>query len=128
MTDDGYDDKIVVHQQTWSGLLERIRQRPGMYLGSASLEALHLFVQGFSAAEVVYSVPELRRREVNDFPWAEFESYVAGRYNEHRLSLNSFGLAQYDAQGREIGTFKPFHEYEGAWEIWWRWHDEFIAS
>ena len=128
MTNNNYDEKITVYKPSWSGLLAQIRKRPGMYLGSANLQALHLFRAGFNMAEVIYAVPELRRQEVNDFPWNDFESYVSDLRNKDRLSLNSFGLAQYEAQGKDINTFDASKEHPGAWEIWWQWHNDFTDT
>ena len=79
-------------------------------------------------AEDVYAVPEQRRQAVNDFPWSDFENCVAERYNPGSLSVRSFGLAQYFAQGKDVFTFDANEEYPGAWEIWWTWYDEFAAS
>jgi hypothetical protein len=114
--------------QSWTGLLAQIRKRPGMYLGSANLQALHMFLQGFKMAEDIYAVPELQRQEVNDFSWHDFETYVADLHNTGRLSLSSFGLAQYEAQGKSINTFDTFMEHPGAWDIWWQWYDEFTGT
>lgn len=125
VTNKDYEEKITVYQPSWTGLLAQIRKRPGMYLGSANLQALNMLLGGFHMAEVIYAVPEQRRQEVNDFPWDAFENYVSDLYNKSRLSLRSFGLAQYEAQGKSINTFDASKEYPGAWEIWWQWHDEF---
>jgi hypothetical protein len=116
---------VVVYAQSWTDLLAQIRQRPAMYLGSANLKALDMFIGGFTMAEVVYAVSEQRRKEFNDFPWDAFETYVSDLYNKSRLSLRSFGLAQYEAQGETIETFDASKEYPDAWEIWWQWHDKF---
>jgi hypothetical protein len=113
---------------SWNCLLSEIRKRPAMFLGSISLQALQHFVGGFTMAEWMYTIPEQRRREVEDFPWNDFESYVAEFHNERRLTLNSFGLAQYEAQGKDLKAFDCSIEYAGAWEIWWRWHDEYKVT
>lgn len=79
-------------------------------------------------AEFVYDISEERRREVEDFAWEAFEAYVARFHNERRLSLGSWGLAQFEAQGKDLKTFDSSNEYPGAWDIWWRWHDEFVSG
>ncbi len=123
----GNQDNSVMHPKSWAELLDRIRARPGMYLGSANLQALRNFMGGFNVAEEIHAVPELRRQGFNNFPWGKFESYADQYHNENRLSLRSFGLAQYEAQGKNIDTFDASAEYPGAWEIWWRWIDDFTA-
>jgi hypothetical protein len=128
VSNDNYEQKITVYERSWTGLLTQIRKRPSMYLGSVSLQSLHVFLAGFKMAEDMYAVPKQRRQEVDDFQWDAFETYVSDLYNKPRLSLNSFGLAQYEAQGKTIKTFDAFREYPGAWEIWWKWHDEFMKE
>jgi hypothetical protein len=114
--------------KSWLDLLASIRERPGMWLGHASLQGLQQFINGASLAERIY--PELtpeRIQQVNDFPWQAFEAYIARRYNPLQLSLNSFSLAQFYAEGQTLTDF-PRQDYAGAWELWWRWFDEFMAA
>jgi hypothetical protein len=114
--------------KTWNSLLAELRKRPAMFLGTRSLLAFQQFVWGFAAAELIYAIPDSRRNEVEDFDWKAFESYIAARYNRAQLSLNSFSLAQFEAQQGRREVAERFREYPGAWEIWWRWHDEFVDS
>jgi hypothetical protein len=125
---DKHDEEATGYKSTWSGLLGQFRQKPGMYLGSANLQALRMVLSGFEIAEMIYAVPESRRQEVNDFPWSDFESYVTERQNERRLTLRSFSLAQYEAQGKDLHSFDSSKEYPGAWEIWWKWYDDFADA
>ena len=114
--------------RTWSGLLTRLRERPALYLGSGSLHAPHMLKTGVHLAEFFYGVPKSRCQEGDDIPWQYFESYVSERHNKQRLSLNSFSLAQYVAQGENLSTYESFTEYPGAWDIWWRWYDDFACA
>ncbi len=114
--------------RSWNALFAQIRARPVLYFGSVSLQAFHHFLVGFGFAPVVYGVSAKRRKKVEDFGWDAFERYVAAQHKEWRVNLNSFGLAQFEAQGKDDKTFDPWSDYLGAWDIWWRWYDEFVAS
>jgi hypothetical protein len=127
VADDDNDQNKKI-PRSWNALLAQIRKRPAMYFGSLSLQGFHQFLGGFSLAELVYGISEERRMEVEDFAWEAFETYVATLHNELRLSLNSFGLAQFEAQGKDIKTFDAWKEHPGAWKIWWRWHDDFVKA
>ena len=125
MTDSDYDNKCLT---SWKELFSQIRKRPGLYLGSINLQALQHFVHGFQMAEFVYGVVKNPRIEFEDFGWEDFESSISKFHNERRLSLNSFGLAQFEAQGKDIKTFDLWKEYAGAWETWFRWYDDFVDA
>lgn len=122
------DKPPYARPQSWRGILAAIRKRPGMYLGSANLHALHMLKVGVSLAECIYDISLPRRQEADDIPWQDFESYVEDLHNRRRLSLNSFCLAQYKAQGENLSTYESFTEYPGAWDIWWRWYDDFACA
>jgi hypothetical protein len=122
---DNSDTEKEAYRKSWRGLLAAIRKRPAMFLGCKSLQRFDLFKQGFTFAESIHEIPNPRRHKFNDFPWQEFEDYVLSHHNERRLSLRSFSLAQYVANGKNLDTFKFGNEYPGAWEIWWNWFDEF---
>ncbi len=122
------EDIETVSADKWLGLLYHIRKRPGMYLGSANLNSLHLLVMGFDLAETMYGIPKEQRKLIDDFGWDEFEKYVAKKYNKKQLTITSFGLAQHEANGKDIHSFVLSKEYEGAWDIWWKWVDEYLES
>lgn len=115
-------------KNTWSELLKDIRQRPAMFFGTANLQAFHHFFHGFQIAEMVYEITAPQKERVDDFPWQRFEVFVDKRFNLERLSLNSYGLAQYYAHGRGLSHFDIAEEYAGAWEIWWQWFDQFSKT
>jgi hypothetical protein len=117
-----------LRNQSWRSILADIRKRPVVYLGSPNLHALHMLKVGVSLAELLYDISRPRRQEADDVPWQDFESYVEDLHNKRRLSLNSFGLAQYKAQGENLSIFDTCVEYSGAWDIWWRWYDDFACA
>jgi hypothetical protein len=119
----------VERPKTTLEILIRIRRSPGMWLGHETLQGLQYFILGIrSVSDFSQVLPPDSIARLNDFPWREFEAFVENQHREQRpLTLHSFGLAQYIAAGESLTDF-PRQDYPGAWELWWKWFDEFMES
>ncbi|WP_165250444.1 hypothetical protein [Paludisphaera soli] len=117
------DDAPVGHQLNrperypdLATLLEEIRRKPGMFLGSMAITRLCHFLDGIEFAEEIHKLPA-EARWIR--PWRDdFEEWVAANYNASRWTLSSFSLAYLSAR---------FSEEEG-FRLWYRWYDEYQAS
>jgi len=98
-------------------LLDQIKQRPGMYVGSSDsqrgeqLRNLELLLHGYSMALGCHQI----REPVSDFP-REFSHYLRGR----------FGWST--ACGPAAAVRDASDTDDEAWEMFWRLVAEFRAS
>ena len=86
-----------------------------MFLGHPTVRGLHLFLCGVGFAEDFHDLPAEAR--IGGFDAKGFERWVELRYNPHRLSLNSFGLAAHLAGSDAAGL-----------DQWFAWYDGFAAG
>lgn len=94
-------------------LLAELRRRPGMWIGTKSIERLDQMLGGIDFAEDWHRIPAKAR--FGGFDFTAFEVWVEHTYNPKRLSVRSFGLAATLA-GSDTEGF----------DLWFRWYDEFI--
>ena len=100
MSDPGDPSRSLASQITdWPSLLDQIRRRPGMWLGTASIERLRSFLGGIDLAEHLYHVPA--ERALAGFSFVEFEEWVEERFNPRRMSVLSFELARDRSDSQE---------------------------
>jgi hypothetical protein len=95
-------------------LLERIRDRPAIFLGHKTILGLHLLLDGFRFAEDYHAVPKAAR--IGGFDREEFEEWVMMNNNPERLSHNSMSLAAHLA-GSDAAGF----------DLWFSWYDQYRA-
>jgi hypothetical protein len=60
-----------------NNLLKRIREKPGMYLGSPSVSALFMFLEGYSTAQADLNIPLSEQ----DKEFREFQRWLQKREN-----------------------------------------------
>ena len=91
-------------------LLEKIRERPALYLGVPSITRLHLFLRGYWHAQREFHCGD------NDPLLFEFEDFVEAR----------FKLGTSHGWG-DIILFMTLDE-QNAFELFWELLDEFVAG
>jgi len=96
-------------------LLERIRKRPVMWLGSTTASGLQNLLDGIHLAERIHNIPE--KQCLRGFAFYDFEAWIEEKYNPKRLSCNSFSLASLTTTSEEE-----------AFRKWFDWYDEFRAE
>lgn len=58
-------------------LLERIKQKPGMYLGNCSITRLNMLLVGYSQARMELELP----RTVQEQEFDQFQEWIQHKYN-----------------------------------------------
>jgi hypothetical protein len=96
----------------WPSLFEQIRLRPGMWLDKDSITALSNLKAGIELAELFHEVPD--DKAFGGFDFDAFYHWVTAKYNPHKLSLDTFGLARYVCKTER-----------DAFDKWYEWYDEF---
>jgi hypothetical protein len=96
-------------------LLGEVRRRPGMWIGTKSIERLNQMLGGIGFAEDWHRIPPEAR--FGGFDFAAYEAWVERTYNPRRLTVRSFGLAVILA-GSDAEGF----------DLWFRWYDEFVQA
>lgn len=91
-------------------LLEKIREKPGMYLGSPSVSALFHFLQGYKVALMEAGISP--NKELQEF--GEFQSWLA-----KRESINI------SASWAKIIIFQSIDERDG-FDNFFKFFDEFL--
>ncbi|MDE5892190.1 MAG: hypothetical protein K2H45_04610 [Acetatifactor sp.] len=64
-----------------TNMIDLIRRRPGMFLGSNSISALRHYLQGYQAAEREYAI--YRTRELFPLPFLYMHEYTGYRLRDH---------------------------------------------
>ena len=91
-----------------SSMIDTIRRRPGMFLGSNSITALRHFLDGYQAAEREYAV--CRKGELFPLPFRYMHEYTGYRLQEH----NSMGWSHQilnACDGAEDAALQKFFEF-----------------
>ena len=85
-------------------LLQLIREKPGMYLGRPSIEALYMFLTGYNFARRQLNVP-LSEQEI---AFQHFQPWLQ-RYYAIKTSQSWSGIIQAQT-ANEVEAFKRFFE------------------
>ena len=93
-------------------LLPKIKERPGMYIGSANLDALHFFLVGYELARNEISV-ELKDKEIEFY--REFQPWLQKRFQVE--TVNSWA---------KIIRFYS-HDEKEAFNLFFKLLSEFLA-
>lgn len=91
-----------------SNMIDTIRKRPGMFLGSNSITALRHFLDGYQAAEREYTV--CRKGELFPLPFRYMHEYTGYRLKER----NSMGWSHQilnACDGAEDAALQKFFEF-----------------
>jgi hypothetical protein len=68
---------LDVKNEYLSNLLERIKQRPGMYLGQCSITRLNMLLVGYSQARMELGLPRTAQEQEFD----QFQEWIQHKYN-----------------------------------------------
>ena len=68
---------LDVQNEYLYNLLERIKQRPGMYLGHCSITRLNMLLVGYSQARMELGLPRTAQEQEFD----QFQEWIQNKYN-----------------------------------------------
>lgn len=97
---------------TFFGLLDVIRERPGMYLGRKSVELLQVLLLGIKLGRAQVGLPPLPDHD----EWHRFDDFVCDKYRWHDVGGWAAKIAYYyrdDARALEE-FFKLVDEFRAA--------------
>lgn len=69
-------EKTKLNQEYLDDLLQRIKQRPGMYLGQASITRLRMLLMGYSMARGELGLPLTKQEK----QFAQFQKWIQQKY------------------------------------------------
>ncbi|HAT16129.1 MAG TPA: hypothetical protein DCS91_23595 [Microcoleaceae bacterium UBA11344] len=69
-------NKLDVKNEYFFDLLQRIKQRPGMYLGKCSISRLRAFLNGYEMARAELGLPDTEQQQQLD----GFQEWIQERY------------------------------------------------
>lgn len=90
-------------------VIERIKARPGMYLGRESLTALSMFICGYKAAEYDYAIKETEKQGLLPLGYDMMNGYADFIFG-NKLSLGFCSVILKACGGDEKRAFKKFFE------------------
>ncbi len=70
------NEKTELNQEYLDDLLQRIKQRPGMYLGQASITRLRMLLMGYSMARGELGLPLTKQEK----QFAQFQKWIQQKY------------------------------------------------
>jgi hypothetical protein len=73
---DTTSEKTKINQEYLNDLLQRIKQRPGMYLGQASITRLRMLLMGYSMARGELGLPLTEQEK----QFAQFQKWIQQKY------------------------------------------------
>lgn len=91
-------------------ILQRVRDRPAMYLGRPSVVRLQAFLQGFSACEEMNRIASPQQDTTEFCDWLEMKLQMPSQIGYANMLLSY-------ADGDDVSAFYEF----------WKFLDEFIA-
>ena len=101
--------KDAVNSDYLYDLLERIKTRPGMYLGQPSITRLNMLLTGYSLARIELGLPPTKQEEEFD----GFQDWLAERYQIKSTHGWDKIILFYAADEREafLNFFKLFEQW-----------------
>ena len=90
-------------------LLDRIKQRPGMYLGNCSITRLNMLLVGYSQARMELGLPRTEQEKEFD----QFQEWIQRKYNisDSKGWDSIILLDSTDEKGAFYNFFKLFEEF-----------------
>lgn len=109
---------LDVKNEYFYHLLERIKQRPGMYIGQCSITRLNMLLVGYSQARMELGLPRTEQEKNFD----KFQEWIESKYNitaslgwDSIILLNSND--EKDAFYKFFQLFEQFHQGEKSTAI-----------
>lgn len=92
-------------------LIERIRERPGMWLGRKSISLLNVFLSGYRAAEMDYNIRTEQRQQLLPLNWWFMHEFSKIKCNEYESTAGWCNIILNHCGGDEKAALDKFYEF-----------------
>lgn len=100
---------IVVRKSSFYELIEKIKQRPDLYLGKPSISHLQVFLDGYTYARLELGIPLTEQEQ----EFEGFQEWIEKRFNQHSSQswpqiILAYSEDESDALDRFFQLFEEF--------------------
>lgn len=92
-------------------LIERMRERPGVWLGKKSISLLNVFLYGYGAAEMDYNIRIEQRQQLLPLSWWFMHEFAKIKCNEYESTAGWCNIILNHCGGEEEAALDKFYEF-----------------